>query len=82
MTILLPALVSLALAAAPEAPPDGAAPADESYYLVSFQGRTIGKAVRRLSRAGQGDAARLTLAIEENYRFSAGDRQASQFARR
>ena len=82
MTILLPALVSLALAAAPEAPAEGAAPAEESYYLVSFQGRTIGKAVRRLSRAGQGDAARVTLAIEENYRFSAGDRPASQFALR
>jgi hypothetical protein len=68
------------LAAAPEAPGGPAAPADESYYLVSFQGRTIGKAVRKVSRSGEGDAARVVLAIEESYRFSAGDRPVHQFA--
>lgn len=74
-------LAAVLLAAAPAAP-ETPAPAGESYYLVSFQGRTIGKAVRRVTSDGTGDAARVRLALEESYRFSAGDRPAHQFSLR
>jgi hypothetical protein len=74
-------LTVLLLAAAPAgAPAENASSSDESYYLVSFRAQTIGKAVRKVIRTGQGDAARVALAIEENYRFSAGERPANQFA--
>ncbi len=82
---LLAAVLSAAAVAAPAPAPEGtqageAGAVEESYYLVSFRGQTIGKASRRLVRTGEGDAARLTLAIDEHYRFSAGDRPAHQFA--
>ncbi|HOX06119.1 MAG TPA: transglutaminase domain-containing protein [Planctomycetota bacterium] len=73
-------MLDLALATLLLAAPPSPAPVDESHFLISFRGQTIGKAERRLSSTGEGDAARITLAVEENYRFSTGDRPSSQFS--
>jgi len=72
-TLSLAALLA-ALAAAPAAPER----VEEGYFLISFRGRTIGKAVRRLTGKVESGRKRLHLVVVEHYRFSTGGRPAAR----
>ncbi len=69
-------MVTLLVAAAPA--PDAQIKADRSHFLISFRGRTIGKAERVLVSEEVGGKRRLTLAVKESFRFSTGNRPAAE----
>ncbi len=68
--------ITLLLAAAP--PADAEIKADRSYFLISFRGRTIGKAERVIISEEVEGRKRLTLAVKEHFRFSTGNRPAAE----
>ncbi len=72
------ALAASAVTARAAAPAQGEIKAETSHFLISYRGKTIGKARRVLIAETVDDKPRLTLAVSEQFRFGTTGRAAAE----